>query len=294
MALKNTFHLLSNCDNLMNYPQATIDAFKLDDDDKDIAVSSLKLFLRRVKTHFAYDVIESKMKNHFKDIDFIYSIKYPLPISYNSITNKEIINIALLHKKDIGNVEARDIYSLLVASHIFLYFQNRKLSRDIMVPMVDYMFFLMMKAYGKKYGLVGSFEGEIIKLRFLVSLYIMINFFDMKNEEARVAASNISRYNYKSIKIDLDEYDLLNVNQWIKLLSDSHVLKGISLYFFVSTMINRVLTHNLCLFEDPFRFLSIMSACSINGAELFPMNLQFYHQTSYEKISSYIENTLKK
>jgi hypothetical protein len=290
--VKQKLSLLANTDNVLSMSQSTIDAFKIDDNSKEIAVSTLHLFLKKFENHFAVSKINKLVDNKLAPFDFVYMAKYPLPASFNSTTNRGVINIALFNKRDISNVNSRDLYALLVYCYTFSTFIFTPLKLDVYSYIADYMFSIYMKIYAKKFGLAGSYETEIPKFRFFINYFIMISFFNSDSENAKIKASNLAKFNISKLDIDINNYDFQKISDLIRCLSDSNVLKGMSMYYFVSTMVNRVLTHNICMFEDEVRFMATLAGSSVGSNVLFPPNLQFYNKTLYDKILNYIETVI--
>jgi len=290
--MKEKLSLLANADNVLTLPQSTIDVFKIDDNMKDVAVTTLNLFLKKAENHFAASKIIKYTEDKLQSFDFVYMSKYPLPASFNKTTNKGILNVALFNKRDISNVNPRDLYSLLVYCYVFSVNVFIPLKLDVYAYISDYMFSIYMKIYAKKFGLAGSYESEIPKFRFLIDYFIMISFFNVDKDTAKIKASALSKFNLNNLDVNINDYDFMKISDLIRCLSDSNVLKGLNMYYFVSSMVNRVLTHNICMFEDPARFMAVLAGSSVSANILFPPNLQFYQKTLYDKIMGYVESTI--
>lgn len=287
--MKQKLQLLSNADNLLNLSQSTIDTFKLEDEMKQVAIASLDLFLKKNTNHFFYNKMINQIKNGFSNFDFVYIRKYPLPASFNIATKKGIINFAVFNRKNLLNVNPREIYTIILYCYTFSIFTFTKIHVDLQKIISEYLLSILMKVYAKKYGLVGTYENEIPKLKYLVSYYVNISFFDLPERTADVNASNFSSFKQSDFDIDFDDYDFKDIYNFIEILSDSNVFPGLNSYLFLTTMVNRLLVYNTCIFEDIVRFLSILSAASVNANTLCPVTFQFYNKSAYDTILGYIE-----
>jgi len=289
MIYKNKLELLSNTENVLNMSQSSIDAFKIDDDMKESAVTSIILFMKGISNHFSHEIIEKHLENKLANFDIVYMKKYSLPATFNLNTRRAIINIATFNKRNILNIDPRDLYTSILYSYTFAIFIQQKLPKDMIRIYADYLSAFHIKAFAKKYGLAGSYQSELPKLRYIITLYTIVSYFNIPQKDAYVQANNISKVSSKDFSIDISEYDLTQVSHLIKLLSESNVLRGISLYEYVSTMVRKLMQHNIVLLEDPIRFISILSAATINSNLLYPQSLQFVHKPSYDKIINYVE-----
>jgi hypothetical protein len=99
-------------------------------------------------------------------------------------------------------------------------------------------------------------------------------FFGMNKKKAYVKASHVAKTQLGSI--DVDSYDLTNGKEFIKCLSESGILHGITTYEFASRMIRLFGSNSLPMFEDGMRFMATMAGSSVLGTSLFPISLQRY------------------
>jgi len=290
--MKQKLEFLSNAENLFSLNQETINSFKLDDEMKYVAISSLDLFLKKNKNHFFYDIMMKQIDRKFENFDFVYIKKYPLPATFNTVTKKGIINFAVYNRKNLLNVNPRDIYTIILYCYVFSLFTFILPKKDLQRHISEYIFSILMKIYAKKYGLVSTFENEIPKLRYLINYYINISFFNIEKNQTQILASKFSSYRKEDFRVDLDDYNFKSVKDFIRVLSDVNVFPGLNEYLFLNTMINRLLLHNVCVFEDIVRFLTILAASSVNSNILCPVIFQFFNKSIYNEILLYIEKSL--
>jgi len=280
--------LMADIDNIFDYPQATVDAHKLGSIDIEKIADTIKLFLPKAKDHFSYDIINKQLTNNFKYFDFA-RLKYPLPSAFNAKQGKVIINVSIWQKKDILNVDPRDIYSSLIYGYVCAYYSTKPLPMEDFETVLDYMTNVWIKLFAKKYGLIGSYVSEIPKFRFLINLHTLVSYFGMPQKLAYKKASNLAKINIDSFEINLDEYDFYNSKDLIRSLSDSGVLFGLSLHEFASMIIRYLGAVCLPMFEDGMRFMSTMAGASITSVTLFPPTIPRYNAKLYEKIIKILE-----
>jgi len=293
MPTKQYLSLLGNVDNYISLPQSSVDAKLIDDENIKNLIDNLKIFLPKTKTHFAYDIISNQVEKGLSLFNFV-SIKYPLPSVVNVQENKILVNTNVWQKKDMLNVNPRDIYSTLVYALAGAYFTKRNIEYEYADTILDFMTAVFIKMYAKKYGLVGSYTHELPKLRFIICVYILVSFFDIPQSSAYKKASNLSKASVNSFDLNIDDYDLRDPRTLIKLLSDSGVLFGISIHEFSVNIIKYFGAITIPAFEDPMRFMATMAGCSVNSTTLFSSSLPRYHLKLYEKIIHIISNSFNK
>ncbi len=294
--IKQNLSLLNDKPNVFSFPQATIDAFSVDDSDKDMYLSSIKIFMPRMKNHFTYPYVKFHVDTKFKFINVIRLTKYPLPAVYNSKTKRVIINISALQKRSISNIDLRDLYTILAYSHVCLVLSlsGGKLSPKYMTIVCQYMGFVFLKLFAKKYGITGSYVDKIPQFRFIVFAYIYRSFFGLDQKSAIKQASHLSKYNPARSEVDVSKYDLTDFDQFLQLLSDSEVTPGLNQYRFLEQMIRSFGTMNLPFFEDFMRFSSIMVGASITGNSYFSAAFQMFNPGYYSKVTEIVASTVNK
>jgi len=293
--VKKELSLLNNKPNIFNFPQSTIDSMKIDEEDRELFISSVKMFSARSKSHFTYKFVDYHLKNNFKAIDITKISKYPLLAVYNKPTKKIIINISALGKRSVGNINMRDLYTAVVYGHVCAY-----LSAGVEIPekhaplFCEYMAFVFLKNFSKMFGITGSYTDLIPMMKFLVYLYVYQSFFGVDIKKAVRLSSNLAKFDPKDLKIDLSDYNFSNFSDFLLSLSDSQITPGLTNYKFLDKMIRNIGTMNLPFFEDIMRFSSILNASTINGNSYFTPSFQMYNPSLYFKVNSIIENVITK
>jgi len=289
---KDQLALLNNTDNIFSFPQATIDAYKLDASDTQQISDTVKLYLNKVKDHFAYKMMVRQQKTNFNHFDFVMMPKYPLPAAFNKTTKKIIINFGTFGRKQAVNIAPQDMYAVMVYGYVATYYTYKNLKPNMIDDISDYVAGLFIRMFAKKYGLLGSYAEEIPKLRFLVTAYVIRSYFDIPQNQAFTKASRLAQIKPTEFDIDLNDYDFYNVRDFIKVLSESGVLHGITLYEFASAMIRSFGSVSLPMFEDGMRFMATLAGGSVTTNSVFPIFLQKYHPTLYNKILASIQRSI--
>lgn len=289
---KDKLLLLANADNIFDFNQRTIDAQKLDPASVQNIINTMKLFVPKAKAHFAHNLITRQLDNGLHRFDFV-PIKHPLPSAFNIREKKIIINTSIWRKKDVLNVDPRDIYTSLVYGFVGAYYTVKSIdSKDTEVVM-DYMANIWIKIFGKKYGLIGSYTKYIPMLRFLVNVHTLVSFFNIPQGIAYKTASNLAKFNMSELEINPDDYDFYNTKDFIRTLSDSGVLFGISLHEFAATIIKFLGTVTLPMFEDGMRFMATIAGSSVNSNTIFPPSIPKYNMQLFDRLINGMEKTFK-
>lgn len=292
--VKDELILLGNTKNIVSYPQSTVDSLLLGDEDLDKIKDTIKLFLNKTKSHFAHSIIDRQYNNEFNNYDFVSIPKYVLPAVYNKNSRRILLNMSIWGRKDILNIPPQDLYATLVYSYVVAYYSNFDLSNDYIDTICDFMASVYLRLFAKKYGLMGSFVEEIPKLRFLVNMFVLKSFFFYDDKKSYIKAAHLSKINKDKFDVNLDDYDFSNIKDFIKCLSESGVLHGITMYEFASRLIRMFGVASLPMFEDGMRFMATISASSVPGTGIFPITLQKYNNTLYQKILKFVERSVLK
>ena len=291
--IKKQLKLLSNAGNYFDLPQSTIDAYMIDSSQMEKISDITRLFLNKTKGHFSYDIIKRQLDKDFANFQFVRMPKYPLPAAFNVKTRKLIINVNSFGRRDVLNIDPRDMYSVLVYGYVCAYYTSQPLKDAYADDIADYMSAIFIKLFAKKYGLIGSYVDEIPKLRFLVNVHVYVSYFGMSQKVAYGRAGNLAKIRKSNFDIELDEYDFSDTKQLIKVLSESGVLHGISVYEFASTIVRIMNTSALAMFEDGMRFMATIGASSVTSTTLFPVALEKYNPKLYRKITDVLEKSIK-
>jgi len=286
---KEKLSILSNITNVFNKSQSVFDSFKVDEYDHEAILSTIKLLISRVN-HFSLDLMVRKLENNFDDVDFIRYPKYAVPASYNIRTEKVVINLQVLGKKEITNIPNRMLYAVIFYGYLCKLYTKYPLDiRKSGITVTDYFTDMMMKLFGRKYGIMASYQDMIPKLRFICITYILVSFYgiDQKSAYKKAVRSTVS---LKDFNVDFDKYDLSDIREFIKLLSDSGVFPGLNINLFGQYVYNNknLGIQALPMFEDEMRFMAVLGASTLPSAGLFPINLDTYNRSLHKKIEMLI------
>ena len=294
--IKKELSLLNNAVNIFQFPQSTIDSFLIEDDEKDIYLSSVKIFMNRMKKHSTAPYVQFHIDTKFKFVDVIRMKQYPLPAVFNANTKRCIINVSALQKRSIANIDMRDLYTMLVYGHtcLILSLTKNKSILNYSDVICQYMGFVYLKLFAKRYGITGSYIDKIPQFRFIVYSYIYRNFFDYNQKESFKQASILARYDMSELDVNINDYDISIFKDFLKLLSDSEVTPGLTEYRFLEQNIRNFGAMNLPFFEDLMRFCSIMLASTVSGNSYFSAAFQLFNPSYFSKVVEIISSALNK
>lgn len=293
--VKKTLSLLGDKPNIFTFPQSTIDSFKIDDSDRELFVSSVKIFLSKSKAHFTSRYVNYHVSNNFKYFDIARILKYPLPAVYNKSEKRGIVNITAYGRRSISNIQMRDLYTLVVYSHVCSVLSSKvSISDSHADPFCQFMAFVFLKMFSKKYGITGAYVDLIPALKFLVFTYVYRSFFNIPSSPAEARAARLAKFDPSRLPKPVSNYDLTKINDLLVCLSDNQITPGLNTYRFLEVIIRSFGTINLPFFEDIMRFSCLMMSSTINGNSYFPPTIQMYHPKLYFKVNSIIENTINK
>lgn len=293
--LTSNISLLGNIPNVVSMSQASVDAKKISEEDAQQFIDSVKLFLMRAKSHIGYKYVDYHVQTKFKYIDLVKISNYQLLSVYNTNTRKCLINISATFKTKTANIDPRDCYAMTLYGHICSCLTAKPNFTNEYEPFCEYMCSLFLKIFAKKFGITGVYAELMPQFRFIVYMYILVKFFGVNGDKALHIASANCKFDVKKLNIPrLKDYDIYNIKDMIRLLSDSGTCPGLNVYKFVETMIRNFDTMGLAMFEDLMRFSSAIFTSTINSNSFFGEKLLFYNSNNYTKINNIIENSLSK
>jgi len=179
MIIKDSFKLVSNIPNIVKFSESIIRSFYKEENSSYHVFSMLELQKNKIN-HFTKDKLFSFLSNPKKRESLkVINFDYPLPVTYNSQTKDIIINLKPFDVKEISSMNPNDLYAAIVYAYsFFMLVTNKfKISESYVDIIVNYFLSLYVKAFGRKYGLVGLYTTGISKLKFLVTCYILAAFF---------------------------------------------------------------------------------------------------------------------
>ncbi len=285
--MKQKFTLLKDLPNVIDVPQNIIDNYTVENGDSKY-FTILKLIENRI-THFTKDKIYSIIRDSNKKrlFEIVNIPTYLLPITYNTKTNKIVINLISMGSKDISKIDQKNIYASVVYGFCFseLVKGNVKINKAYHEPISNFLLSVLVKLFGKEYGLLGIYSTEIKKLHFVLTCYILRAFFEIDDEKyINKRAFSLSSFDYKPIEDDLKKYDLSKIEDFILLLDQLRIMPGINKYHFSSRVLNLFGFAFLPAFEDLYRFMSIIITSSLSSATIVPTFISKYNETEFSKI----------
>jgi hypothetical protein len=296
--VKQKFDLLKGVDNVLKVSSSTISKALVGNGPRKIFVN-LELEKRRIN-HFTKDKVFSLItsKSARKIINVVNFDKYALPITYNVTTKGMIINISHFGVDDILSTKPGPInlYALMVYGITFstLVSGQIRVSDRYSSAMADYMTSLLIRFFGKQYGLLGSFSSEIIKLKFLINCYILGSFFGTTGLAAWKRASAAASYSYKDIEDKLKRYDFTTINDFITSLSETGVMPNINRHLFAGKMLQMLGLNFMPALEDLSRFISILTTSDIKGSNIVPTWISKYNERAFQSILEISRNIFKR
>jgi len=287
MEIKDKFILLKNVPNIISLTKTTINQYSIKDGPRKIYVDLVRMKI----SHFTKDKVinmisDKKLK---KMIHIVNMPKYPLPVTYNKTTKGIVINLNFFGVDDIypNKPGPANLYACLVYGIILkeLVTGSVHLPDKYSAIIADYLTSLLIRLFGKAYGLLGTFSQEIPKLKFLVNCYVLEAFFGIKGLKCFKKASGNSSFNYRDITDELKGRSFSNIEELISSLDELKVMPGMTKYIFADRSLRMFRDFNtLPLFEDPSRFISILTASTINGSMVVPSYLYKYDEQSFNSI----------
>ena len=287
MLIKDKFILLKNTPNTLSLNMSTINKYLVNDGPRKIQVDLVRMKI----THFTRD----KVLNFISDlktkklIHVVNMTNYSLPVSYNIKTDGIVINLNFFGVDDIypNKPGAANLYACMVYAIAFRELVKKKvhITKKYTPIISSYLTSILIRLFGKAYGLLGSFSEEIPKLKFLVNCYVLESFFGIKSPACFKEASGYSAFNYKDIEEDLKGRSFSNIDDLIISLDELRVTPGLNKYIFADKSLRMFRDFNtLPIFEDPSRFISILTTSSISGASVVPGYLHKYDEASFNSI----------
>jgi hypothetical protein len=253
------------------------------------------------KTFMLLDMIKAQMKHFTKDAVFklgsnkkepLYILRledYTLPVTYDRSSDSIVINITPFGVSDISPMVpgVKNLYACLVYGICFRDLIKNKAPVDekYAQPIIEFLTALFLRLFGKDYGLLGSFVGQIATLKFLTSCYIYDSFFGIRGQQAIQMSFAISHPpNYESISEKLPNYDFSDISNFIQSLSDFNVMSGINKHTFTAKILRMYSFNFLPALEDLSRFVAILTTSDINGTNIVPTYLSRANDKAFRKI----------
>ncbi len=288
MIVKEKFDLLKGVDNILNIPSSRIKNMEIEIGPRKLFVV-LDLMKNRIN-HYTKDKI-FKLISSIEDRKKIHVIVYPtysLSVSYNKPTSGQVINLSPFGVDDILTTKPgpQNLYALMVYSIIFseLVSGKFKISNKYSTPITNYLTSVLLRLFGKEYGLLGSFSSEITKLKFLTNSYILGSFFGIVGLPAYKRAAAASTFDYRPIKDKLKRYDFKNINDFILSLSELGVMPNLNRHNFTARVLRQFGFNFLPALEDLSRFIATIATSEIKGSNVVSTYLYKYNERDFSGI----------
>jgi len=288
MVIKEKFDLLKGVENVLKISRGTLTGVTIDKGPRTLFVM-LELMKGRIN-HYTKDEVFGLLSSISKR-EMIKVVKLPtygLPISYNIPTKNMIINLSpfgideiTTNKPGVFNLYALMVYGITFSA---LVSKKAKVSDKTAPVIASYILSLLIRLFGKQYGLLGSFSIQIPKLKFLTNVYILDSFFDIKGTVAYKRAATASAYNYKEIVDKLGRYDFSDINDFILSLSDFEIMPNINRHLFAARFLKQFGFNILPALEDCSRFIATIATSDIKSSNVVPTFLYKYNERDYGKI----------
>lgn len=296
--IKQKFDLLKGVDNVIKVSGSTVSKALVANGPRKIFVN-LELERQRIN-HFTKTKVFNLISGikARKQINVVKFDKYALPITYNVTTKSMILNISHFGVDDILSSKPGpvNLYALMVYGITFssLVSGKGRVSDRYAPVMADYLTSLMIRFFGKQYGLLGSFSSEIVKLKFLINCYVLGSFFGITGLKAWRRASASSAYSYKDLGDKLKRYDFTTINDFITSLSETGVMPNINRHLFAGKILQMLGLNFMPAMEDLSRFISILTTSDVRGSSIVPTWISKYNERAYQSILEISKNIFKR
>ena len=288
MIVKPKFDLLKGIDNTLNLSSSEINKISVDNGPRKVFVV-LELMKSRI-SHYTKDKVFYKISNlnERKYLNVINLDTYPLPVSYNKPTKSIVINLSPFGIDDVQTTKPGvfNLYALMVYSIVFsdLVSGKTKVTENYSSVIASFLNSVMIRLFGKQYGLLGSFATQLPKLKFLTNVYVLDSFFGIKGLEAYKKSSSVSGYDYREIEERLNRYDFSSIDIFIKALSDFGVMPDINRHIFASKILRFFGINVMPAFEDCSRFIATIATSDIKGSNVISTYISKYNERDFGKI----------
>jgi hypothetical protein len=288
MTVKKTFELLKGVPNILHLSREEIDKVSVPKAQR-IAFVSLELNQDRIN-HYTKDKVMSLVSNiklRESKLHIVTLPDYILPVSYNTTTDGIVINISPLGLNTITTDKPSvfDLYALLVYGITFrdIASGNIKINERFYQPISNYFYSILMRMFGKMYGLSGTFTYKINELKFMTSMYVLQSFFEQGDSKSKNKASSASSFNYNEIE-NFESYNFKTIDGYINALSKSGVMPNINRHLFTATVLNKLTFSFLPGFEDLARLISILTTADLKSTSIVPTYISKYNEREFHNI----------
>jgi len=297
MKIKENFSILKGVPNILNLSKNQIDDLTMEDSTPKHAYVALEL-KKSIIRHFALDKILDYVKNvkTTNDLGIIVNDQYPLVVSYSFKAHSKIVNISPFNSKDLARVSHMNLYASILYAYTFDSIVNGRLRiPDNMVKAISNFWFSMFtQMFGRDYGLTGTYSSKLPGVKFLITLYLLISFFNRTQDKSTYRLSKqYSGYQYEDKEDILRQVDLSDFKGLIRSLSLTEVMPGFNIVKF-TTKVHRMFDGIQILpgFEDLARFMSLIMTSSVEQQNIAKPFLNKYNKEAYMLMLNYMKGRL--
>lgn len=297
MKIKDKFNLLKDVYNVLDYPYSKLSTYIIPKGSTKI-YSTLKLIEDRIN-HFTKSKVFSTLetiKTNPKIISLTKIENYILPVTYNIKSDTIVINLQPFGTDDISRVDSRNIYACVVYGICFRDLITKKVSipDNTFSVIASFITTLLMRLFGKEFGLLGVYATQIPTLKFLTNCYVLASMFGEKSKVNLYKKSSTgSGVDFHPYLDKLGQYDFSNINDYIKSLSDFKVMPGITRHTFAARIFKTLSINFLPGIEDASRFISLITTSDLPGNSISPSFISKYNRTEFDKILSISKKVFK-
>jgi hypothetical protein len=284
MLIKKDFRLISKTLNILNLSEKQVKSFYQEENSPRHVFAILELKKNSIQ-HFTtkkiFNMISSISKRNAIQV---LNFDYALPTSYNPSTKGLIINLKPFEVIEIANMSPNDLYASIVYAYSFsmLVTKKFKISESYIKPIIDFLLSFYVRMFGREYGLVGIYSTEIAKLKFLLTCYILSAYFGYaQNKQMYTKAYSLAPHSFQEYASELQKYNFVNIEDFIKAISDLKVMPGLSLAKFTQKVYRFYGINMLPAIEDCSRFFSVILTSSIPGTRVAPRHLIDNNRNAY-------------
>jgi hypothetical protein len=298
MIIKEKFDLLKGVDNIITIPSTQLKNVEIENGPRKVFVV-LELMKNRIN-HYTKDRLFKLISNlkDRKQISVVNLPTYSLPVSYNKTTNSQIINLSPFGIDDVISTKPgpQNLYALLVYSIIFsdLVSGKFKLTDKYAAPIANYFVSILLRLFGKEYGLLGSYSSEIPKLKFLTNSYVLASFFGKTGSDAFKRAASGAGFDHRPYMDKLKRYDFKNINDFILSLSEMGIMSNLNKHTFTAKVLRQFGFNFLPALEDCSRFVASMATSEIKGSNVISTYLYKYNEREFGRILEISKSLFKK
>jgi hypothetical protein len=244
-------------------------------------------------THYSKEPLVRFLQNNPKAFTICLAPSYVLPAAYVKSEKQVFLNISYFSASNIGRVDYRNLYGLALYGFILYHVHGLKrgrMSEEYASFICDFLSAILIRVFGKKYGLLTSYSYLIGSLKFMVACYVLSSFFSIPSgDRLYLKASSMSGFSPDLIRDRLGSYDFSKITNFVAALSDFSIMPGISPFVFASVLFRSFGSSFVAALEDYGRFVSFFICSELRGSTIAGSFFSKFHAYSYTRISKAIE-----